>query len=92
MHLPVGAMMLLGGAEKGARFDAPVGDRISALILTCAVAGAPIVETAIINNWSQMQEVRMGSRDEQELVGMTWRRFQEFDLATWRRRADTCRW
>ena len=64
MHLPTGAMMIFGGAEKGARVNAPNGDRVGALILACAVACAPIVEAAILNDRPQMQEVRMGSGDE----------------------------
>ena len=64
MHLPVGAMMVFGGAKEGARGHAPDGDRISALMLADVVAGAPIMEAAILNDRPQMQEVRMGSGDE----------------------------
>lgn len=64
MHLPMCAMMLFGGAEKGARINVPGDDRVSALILADAFAGTPIVKAAILNDWPQMQKMRMGSGNE----------------------------
>jgi len=64
MHLLMRATIVFGGAKKRAWINAPDSDGVGALILADSVAGAPIVEAAILNDRPQMQEVRMGSGDE----------------------------